>query len=79
MQQRGTNIPTDQDGEEAMRLLMARYGTDVKRLCLMILKDLYLAEDAAQETFVKVWRGLDHLLGCRPNGGGARRRRRPHY
>lgn len=63
MQQRGTNIPTDQDGEEAMRLLMARYGTDVKRLCLMILKDLYLAEDAARETFVKAWRGLEDFRG----------------
>ncbi|MBQ7865332.1 MAG: RNA polymerase sigma factor [Clostridia bacterium] len=35
---------------------MAQYGTDVKRLCLMLLKDLPLAEDAAQETFLKAWR-----------------------
>lgn len=34
----------------------AQYGTAVKRLCLMLLKDLSLAEDAAQETFLKAWR-----------------------
>ena len=36
---------------------MAQYGTQVKRLCLMLLRDLPLAEDAAQETFLKAWRG----------------------
>lgn len=36
---------------------MAQYGTDIKRLCLMMLKDLAMAEDAAQETFLKAWRG----------------------
>lgn len=36
---------------------MERYGTEIKRLCLMLLKDLHLAEDAAQETFIKAWRG----------------------
>lgn len=35
---------------------MADYGTDVKRLCLMLLKDAAMAEDAAQETFLKAWR-----------------------
>lgn len=35
---------------------MALYGTDVKRLCLMLLRDLPLAEDAAQETFLRAWR-----------------------
>lgn len=36
---------------------MQRYGTDVKRLCYLLLRDQALAEDAAQETFVRAWRG----------------------
>lgn len=47
-----------QDDEQYLRELMGHYGSDVKRVCLMYLKDVYLAEDAAQETFVKAWRGL---------------------
>lgn len=44
---------TEQDVER----WLSQYGTDVKRLCLMLLRDLPLAEDAAQETFLKAWRG----------------------
>ena len=39
------------DEQELVRL-MTDYGTDIKRLCLCFLNDSYLAEDAAQETFV---------------------------
>lgn len=42
--------------EQEVERWMAQYGTDLKRLCLMMLKDLPLAEDAAQETFLKAWR-----------------------
>lgn len=42
--------------EALMMEWMERYGTEIKRLCLMLLKDLPLAEDAAQETFLKAWR-----------------------
>ncbi len=45
------------DEQELVRL-MTDYGTDIKRLCLCLLNDSYLAEDAAQETFVKAWRNL---------------------
>lgn len=41
---------------EMVESWMALYGTDVKRLCLMLLRDLPLAEDAAQETFLRAWR-----------------------
>lgn len=35
--------------------LMAEYGTSLLRLCYMYLKDYHLAQDAVQETFVKVY------------------------
>ena len=48
--------------EQTLVRLMTLYGTDIKRLCLCLLNDSALAEDAAQETFVKAWR---HLSGFR--------------
>ena len=44
--------------EQRLVYLMNVHGTDIKRLCLCLLNDPYLAEDAAQETFVKAWKGL---------------------
>ncbi len=35
--------------------MMAQYGTSLLRLCYMYLKDYQLAQDAVQETFVKVY------------------------
>ncbi len=48
---------------EQVESWMSLYGTDVKRLCLMLLRDLSLAEDAAQETFLKAWRGYGSFRG----------------
>ena len=36
-----------------------QYGTDVLRLCFMYMRNRPDAEDAAQETFLKIWRKLD--------------------
>ena len=36
-----------------------QYGTDILRLCFMYLRNRSDAEDATQETFLKVWRKLD--------------------
>lgn len=36
-----------------------QYGTDVLRLCFMYMRNRLDAEDATQETFLKVWRKLD--------------------
>lgn len=49
--------------DDTLRRLMAQYQQDVLRMCCSILRDQALAEDAAQETFVKVWRGLEHFRG----------------
>ncbi len=39
------------------------YGTDVLRLCYMYMRNRTDAEDAAQETFLKIWRKLDRFEG----------------
>lgn len=38
-----------------MQRLIDRYGNDILRLCTLYLKDRHLAEDALQETYIKVW------------------------
>lgn len=51
------------DDEQKLEALMNAYGTQVKRLCCLYLRDMGLAEDAAQETFIKAWRGLTRFRG----------------
>ena len=43
--------------------MIARYGGDILRLCLLYLGDRQLAEDAFQETFVKAWLHRDSFRG----------------
>ncbi len=40
-----------------------QYGTDVLRLCFMYMRNRSDAEDATQETFLKIWRKLDCYEG----------------
>ena len=47
------------DPSEVLSCLYDEYGTDVLRLCFMYMKNRPDAEDAAQETFLKVWLRLD--------------------
>lgn len=49
----------DSDLERWMR----EYGPSLKRTCYLYLKDVALAEDAAQETFVKAWRSFSAFRG----------------
>lgn len=44
--------------------MIARYGDEILRLCLLYLGDRHLAEDAFQETFVKAWKGGDSFRGA---------------
>ena len=50
------------DEMELQRMLEV-YGNDVLRLCTLYLKDRHLAEDALQETFIKVWQKYHTYLG----------------
>ena len=51
---------TEDEREEKLRHLMDVYGDGLKRLCCVYLRDLGLAEDAVQETFIKAY---DHING----------------
>ena len=50
---------TDTGRSEELERLMDRYGDEIKRFCILQLKDSFQAEDAAQDTFVKAWKALD--------------------
>lgn len=54
---------TDTDRSQRMTDMMARYGTDIKRFCLLQLRDASHAEDAAQDAFIKAWRALGTFRG----------------
>lgn len=47
-----------------------QYGTDVLRLCFTYMRNRADAEDALQETYLKVWRNVDRFQGR--NGCSAR-------
>lgn len=55
--------PCRDEAEEKLEFLMETYGSQVKRLCCLYLRDLSIAEDAAQETFIKAWRSLGRFRG----------------
>lgn len=42
--------------EDALAQIYARYGTPVYSLCMRTLQNIPLAEEAAQDAFMKVWR-----------------------
>ncbi len=58
-------MPINTDPERGMQLerLMKQYGTDLLRLCAMMLKDAELARDAVQDTFIRAYRAMDRYRG----------------
>lgn len=52
------NAVASEAEEKLLEGWMHAYGTAVKRLCLMVLKDYQEAEDAMQDTFLKAWRSM---------------------
>ena len=53
---------TEDVREQELIRLMQLYGDSIKRMCCVYLHDLGAAEDAAQDTFIKVYDHLDQLL-----------------
>lgn len=49
--------------DRAFEELLRRYEGKVYRLCCALLRDRSQAEDAAQESFVRVWKALDRYDG----------------
>ena len=41
---------------QALLRLMQQYGAHVVGLCTLLLKDAHLAQDVAQETFIRAWK-----------------------
>ena len=53
----------DDRAEERINRLIRDYERDLLRLCCVWLKDVTMAEDAVQETFIKAYRGLNSFRG----------------
>ena len=49
--------------EDTLERLIRENEVSLKRLCYLYLHDRSLAEDAVQETFLKVYKGLDSFRG----------------
>ncbi len=47
------------DKEQAFVCMMERHEKELLRLCCVYLKDVNMAEDAVQETFLKAYKGMD--------------------
>lgn len=43
--------------------LINQYGNELLRLCTLYLKDVHLAEDAVQDTFIKVYQNWEGFRG----------------
>lgn len=58
------NLPTPKkDAEENMQRLISQYGDSLLRFCFLYLHDIQLAEDAVQETYIKVYKNYDSFRG----------------
>jgi RNA polymerase sigma-70 factor (ECF subfamily) len=57
------NAPWPAEREVALERLMQEYGTKVLHLAYYYLKDRHLAEDVAQEVFIKAYRNWDSFRG----------------
>lgn len=63
-----TRVPAEAK-ETVLSAWYDEYGTDILRYCFMFLGNKSDAEDATQETFLKVWRNIDRYEardGCSP-------------
>lgn len=53
---------TEDTREQALTQLMHLYGDSIKRMCGVYLRDMGMADDAAQETFIKAYDHIDEWL-----------------
>ena len=49
------------DTPEYFGQIVSEYQTQLRRLCCVLLKDVHLAEDAVQETFLKAYRSMSQF------------------
>lgn len=56
----------DSTQDQAFEQLVRRYQSALLKICYLYLRDRSLAEDAVQETFIKVYRGMAQFRGDCP-------------
>ena len=49
--------------ESNINRLVETYGDEILRMCFLYLKDIHLAEDALQDTFIKVYKNYSKFQG----------------
>jgi len=59
------SIVTDPDRlkKEKLAQMMTQYEKDLLRFCCVYLRDVSMAEDAVQETFIKAYKAMDSFRG----------------
>ena len=62
MQEREESTLQLREGE-GLEAWLDQYGDQLLRLCTLYLKDVHLAEDAVQDTFLKAWRSREQFRG----------------
>lgn len=58
-----SNIVTNEKNELDINKLVSLYGNKLLRMCFLYLKDIYLAEDALQDTFIKALNCYEQFNG----------------
>lgn len=53
----------DKSMEADVERMMAEHADSILRMCFVYLRDIHLAEDAMQETFIKAYRAYDGFQG----------------
>lgn len=57
------SVVTGPDNQRRLSEWIDRYERELLRLCCMILRDVSMAEDAVQETFLRAFRRMDAFRG----------------
>ena len=61
-----TSINQGQHVEESLSIIQRRYGSQVRQLIRSIVRDEWLAQDVAQETFLRVYQARHRYRAERP-------------
>ena len=56
-------IQEETNSKPDIQRMINEYGNSLLRMCLLYLHDIHLAEDAVQETFIKVYQNWDKIKG----------------
>ena len=57
------NVGPGPDNKERLSNLIDRYEREILHLCCVYLRDLSMAEDAVQDTFIKAYQHIDDFRG----------------